>query len=379
MSEELKENMLIPAPGSPIVIPSVSAKIALQRWHEYQELEKEILEESDYIFYVTWKNDRGYPEQTAFEARGEADKYALKMHGHVKPRKKKVAFRKLGVFFSLTLPEEIAEGAEIEVQKLDEDHYVTIEKRKGAVRITYMDGQFRVLRTEWDVVVQQVREDGKAFSMAGHGEASNNDKKTLKAHNINSTAFTRALNRGISDLVGFGDVSAEEIQSPEDLDEKGDIVEGEIVKHKEPAPSVRLPVEAGTTESGTTNRIKTESTPEQARAKKLFELAKKVGYPLESVGADKKKTIIATIVHKVNVDKMKFGELDEQEAGLIEHYLLVQEGKTGKEKEKAKDHAVSVIARVRASQEPWDTAWHNTQWVEQVESKEVPDMAKALE
>ncbi len=120
-------------------------------------------------------------------------------------------------------------------------------------------------------------------------------------------------------------------------------------------------------------------TPEKERAKKLFELAKRVGYPLESVGADKKKTIIATIVHRVNVDKMKFGELDEQEAGLIEHYLLVQEGKTGKEKDKAKEHAVSVIARVRASQEPWDTAWSNTAWVERVESKEVLDMAKALE
>ncbi len=125
--------------------------------------------------------------------------------------------------------------------------------------------------------------------------------------------------------------------------------------------------------------VQVESTPEKERAKKLFELAKKVGYPLESVGADKKKTIIATIVHKVNVDKMKFGELDEQEAGLIEHYLLIQEGKSGKEKDKAKEHAQSVIARCLASQEPWETAWSNTAWVEQVESKEVPDMAKALE
>ncbi len=250
---------------------------------------------------------------------------------------------------------------------------------------------YRVVKldeTECELVFSQdgVNVGNSKFTLDDAKKADLSGKEVYKKYPRN-LLFARALSNGAKwycpDAFGgqtpyvpeeLGEDNAERdsktiIELP---DNKVEAIE-KLVKSVESEPAVKET-------TGTTNVVKVESTPEQARAKKLFALAKQAGYPLESVGADKKKTIIATIVHKVNVDKMKFGELDEKEAGLIEHYLLVQEGKTGKEKDKAKEHAQSVIARCLASQESWETAWSNTAWVEQIESKsDVPDMAKALE
>ncbi len=371
----MEEKMLQVVPPSPIVVPAVSAEIAVERWQEYQNLEHAILAESDYIYYVTWKNERGYPEQLACETKAQADAEARKKRGKVVPRKKKVAFRKLAVFFGLTLPKELAEEEpKIEIQTLG-DKFVKIERRKGSVGTIYMDSGFRVIRAEWTVTVQQVREDGKVFTQQGYGECSNNEKMTLKAHNVIATAWTRSLNRAISDLVGFGEVSAEEVSGPQDLDEH--VIEGKATVVKEAPADEKKETPKAEKKEEPTNGTK-------ERAKALFELAKGVGYPVDNDAA-RAKTITG-LVHLINSEKTKFSELDEKEAGLLSHYLAEQKMATddaGKKRIKALGKVV--IERCKATGESWSVAYQNTAFVkkEELEKKEaanseVPELAKVL-
>lgn len=52
-------------------------------------------------------------------------------------------------------------------------------------------------------------------------------------HNVRSHAHSRAFNRAVSNLVGFGEVSAEEVDR-NDVENKGDIVEGQVIKEGAP-------------------------------------------------------------------------------------------------------------------------------------------------
>lgn len=368
----MDEKMLTVAPSSPIVIPAVSAEIAVERWKEYQSLERAILAETDYIYYVTYKNDRGYPEQIACETKAEADEKVKKVHGRVVPRKKKVAFRKLAVFFGLSLPKELTEEEpKIEIQQLG-DKFVKVEKRKGSTGTIYMDSGFRVIRAEWTVVVQQVREDGKVFVEQGFGECSNNEKMNLKAHNIISTAYTRALNRGISDLVGFGEVSAEEVDSPEDLDES--IIEGKVVaehkeeKKEEPKPKVEPKPVAKTNGNGN------GSDPE--RAKRLAELAKSAGYNISE------EKVRWGLVHLVAPKKLKFGELTAAEEELLTGYLQNQLDVPKEDIKHAKEKGKEVLKLCLERNLNWkaglETLSHEILMATK-ENEPVPDMATALQ
>jgi len=51
--------------------------------------------------------------------------------------------------------------------------------------------------------------NGQTVEGVGYKSWSELYEKTL--HNLVSTAWTRAVNRAVSDLVGFGEVSAEEV------------------------------------------------------------------------------------------------------------------------------------------------------------------------
>ena len=103
-------------PSSRIVAPAVDAGEALRRWQEYQDLEAKILAEPDYIYYVLYKNGK-YDNSKAFEKKTEAEAFAQQMHGTLKPRKRKSAFRKLGTFFGVTMPSELAEEEpQVEIQ-----------------------------------------------------------------------------------------------------------------------------------------------------------------------------------------------------------------------------------------------------------------------
>jgi hypothetical protein len=61
--------------------------------------------------------------------------------------------------------------------------------------------------------VKAISPDGRYAE--GFGNCSKFERGFTKHnHDIPSTAMTRAINRAVSDLIGAGEVSAEEIQTP---------------------------------------------------------------------------------------------------------------------------------------------------------------------
>ena len=69
----------------------------------------------------------------------------------------------------------------------------------------------------YSVVYRAVAPSGASCTGDGTCEAAEKSKGRMKAteHNVCSHAHTRALNRAISNLVGFGEVSAEEVYRPD--------------------------------------------------------------------------------------------------------------------------------------------------------------------
>lgn len=193
---------------------------ALRLWNEYQALENVLLREDDYSYFVRYKNGK-YDTVKQFQDKHLADAFAEKMHGVVQRRKKKQAWRKLAVFFNITMPNEV-DSPKIEVQQVGEFGVVKVERYTNMTITTFMDSSFRILRAE--CMVRAVK-NGTSFSCVGYGACAADERSTGRAgfthadHDIVSTAFTRAYNRAISDMVGMGEVSAEEIASPNDLDD----------------------------------------------------------------------------------------------------------------------------------------------------------------
>jgi hypothetical protein len=61
-------------------------------------------------------------------------------------------------------------------------------------------------------------------------------------HNVRSHAHTRAFNRAVSNLVGFGEVSAEEVE-PDDAVQEGPVLERPYTPWLEPAGRERPPAQ----------------------------------------------------------------------------------------------------------------------------------------
>jgi hypothetical protein len=138
-----------------IVRPAVNVEQALAAWKDYQELVSNVLDQND----------------------------LQKIQG--KDFKKKSAWRKLATFFNLTVEE-------LKCERFDEE-----------------DGSF-----SFDVVCKAIAPNGR--SVIGDGSANSREKnkegdfENDSRHNVRSTAFTRAFNRAVSNLIGGGEVSAEE-------------------------------------------------------------------------------------------------------------------------------------------------------------------------
>ena len=65
---------------------------------------------------------------------------------------------------------------------------------------------------DWGYLVTFRATHPNGRSMTGDGAVFASEKKgTASVHNVRAHAHTRAKNRAISDLVGFGEVSAEEV------------------------------------------------------------------------------------------------------------------------------------------------------------------------
>lgn len=173
-------------PETGIVMPAVSAKQAIAAWKEYEELKKAIVD----------------PEKD------------IQVIGKEKFLKKSY-WRKAATFFNLTV-EVIKEEKEI-LGKTVVWHFT--------VKAIAPTGRFAIGTGSCDAYEKAKLIDGKYVAkgkVSKWGKTSDGKSYPLEfewvpatpntIHNIRATAETRATNRAISNLIGGGEVSAEEIE-----------------------------------------------------------------------------------------------------------------------------------------------------------------------
>lgn len=173
MADEQKSKAMVKpdvsAGFSPIVRPAVSAIEAKEAWKAYQDLKKSIIDEKDDIQLI------------------QGRKFLKKSY-----------WRKLATFFNLSV--EVAEERVVETPTKNVIfHFVC--------KATAPNGRFAV----------------------GSGSSDKFEKgypNTL--HNTRATAETRAFNRAVSNLVGGGEVSAEEVS--QDVSTKEVATEAQVKK-----------------------------------------------------------------------------------------------------------------------------------------------------
>ncbi len=159
--ENKEEKSLVPQAQAAIVMPAVSADKALAAWKEYEDLKNKICTPND-------KQDIG-------------GKIYLK----------KSYWRKIATFFNLSL------------------ECVKETRQELGIGFTYL------------ISYKAIAGNGR-FSY-GDGSCSSDEKGITKTeHTTRATAHTRAYNRAVSNLVGGGEVSAEEIIASEAVIVKDD-------------------------------------------------------------------------------------------------------------------------------------------------------------
>jgi len=167
-------------PKQPVEVP-IDAEVAKQLFQKYLDLEK-ILDESDYTYFVRYKKE-GKVKMFACENRKQAKAIAKKYGGEVIRRKNKSAWRKLMRFFNLSV-----RIRDVKMQQ--------VEGKKVAV-----------------VIAVATSPSGRTSEAIGC--ASEDEREFAKDHDLIALASTRAKNRAIADLIGFGEVSAEELEAEE--------------------------------------------------------------------------------------------------------------------------------------------------------------------
>lgn len=211
------------ASSSEIVRPVVTPEQAKTEWENYIATCKAILDPGDYIYYACGKKPDGWDvKPMAFRTRDGAEAQ-LKVWERsnfrelmVRETKKRSAWDKLARFYGIDTPIESAAlcttadvssvGAFI-IEKLAGDSFTIIK---------YQEAETLAVK-KVNVLLRVTAPNGR--TIIGDGACSVNER--LKGadsfahpdHDIFSTAFTRAMNRGISRCIGTGEVSAEEFES----------------------------------------------------------------------------------------------------------------------------------------------------------------------
>ncbi len=167
-------------PEVQIVRPFINAVQAKKAWLEYQELKKSFLDPNlDYQSIPMFQKGKGMVKKSFI---------------------KKSGWRKLATAFNLSIEivkEERKEHLAMEYKHKDKITSIeTIEIKPGFVV---------------EVTAKVIAMNGRY--MYGLGSCASNERDFSKLeHDIRATAETRAKNRAISDLIGGGEVSAEEIE-----------------------------------------------------------------------------------------------------------------------------------------------------------------------
>ena len=155
-----------------IVMPEVDGTQALEVWKAYQELKGKIIEKSD-IQVIQGKEFL-----------------------------KKSYWRKVATFFSLTI--DVVSESHEQLGRTIVWHFT--------IKATAQNGRSSIGTGSCDAYEKATLRDGQ------YVDRYNKPALPNSLHNIRSTAETRATNRAISNLVGGGEVSADEIISHTDVD-----------------------------------------------------------------------------------------------------------------------------------------------------------------
>lgn len=205
----------------PAVVPIVTVDEARSMWDAYKELERAVLAPDDYMYFV----DRKVGDRTRtkfFTEEKDAAVYAAQ-GGTLRRRKKKSGCRKMLRFFGLRVPQRSEEMANTVIHE-GETYVVKVERGEGYVLTVYNNKSLEIVKAEATVVVAAPNGQtmvGTAACAASERGFSHPD------HDVVATAFTRALNRATLDLVGWGEVSAEEMVAITG-DEEGEVIEGYV-------------------------------------------------------------------------------------------------------------------------------------------------------
>ena len=174
------DNVTLAGANAPAPINNVPVTVdvdqAVAEWRAYQEITRLILDESDSVLI-------------------KGNQY-----------KKKSAWRKYAKAFNIS-----TELLEKEIIKNDKD---VVTEATFVVRATLPSGRFA----------------------DGWGNCSRREKnRSHPNHDIPATAMTRATNRAIADLIGAGEVTAEEIQAEVDATARAN-AKAKVVKKPQPKP-----------------------------------------------------------------------------------------------------------------------------------------------
>lgn len=174
-SKKLVKAEVIQEPQVPVVTPIgivrplVTAQEALEAWKAYQDLKTKLLDPSDYQVIVMFQAGKGSVK---------------------KPFVKKSGWRKLATAFNIS----------DEVIKEERKEYTDEKGNKYFVQ---------------EVTARATASNGRI--MDGTGSCASNERGFAHLeHDVRATAETRGKNRAIADMIGGGDVSAEEVEQQEE-------------------------------------------------------------------------------------------------------------------------------------------------------------------
>jgi hypothetical protein len=161
--EGLESGDLPAITGVGIVRPVVNAAQALAAWNEFQALKRAIIEPSDLQEIEVYDKKTGTKKKSKFI--------------------KKSGWRKLAACFNLTI------------------------RIESEVKEPTKNGGFL-----WTIRVVCMAPNGR--EMTGVAKCSSDEKTGSRIeHDVYSTAYTRSVNRAISDLIAAGECSAEELEA----------------------------------------------------------------------------------------------------------------------------------------------------------------------
>ena len=192
---------------SQVIQPLVSVDEAVRMWQEYLELKKRLLDEDDYQYFVKYRvtrDGRTYWKTIGCDNKAEAEKLAKKYNGKIEKRIVKRGVKKYDRFFGIkhkVIAKRVEIGDQVIIERVKEDGDTVIQVAQRPPS--------KLIRVSYEVMA--IAPNGQ-FTV-GNGVCSNTEsgKEKKSLHDIEATALTRAKNRATMDLVGGGEVTAEEI------------------------------------------------------------------------------------------------------------------------------------------------------------------------